>query len=584
MATDFKGIAKPQRWDIPFWQQRSTLESIPPPGEMTDSVVDRILSTRPFSQMDAQRFPATVPLRGIIQNDARLCRFRNGEIIVRQGDYGGSAFLILSGSVRVVLETLDDAAIGRRPPKRKTLFSALEQLWKNPRLPEVRDYEPGQRPTAWAADGGNTAIFVQDVPATLDPARGVCLREGEFFGEIAAMTRSARTSTVSAETDCELLEIRWQGLRELRMRANEFKEHVDRLYRERSLDNHLRETPLFHHLGATELQKVAAATEFQSFGDVEWFGEYKKASELTAAERLEIEPIIAQQGQHPNGIYLIRAGFARVSQIYNHGERTISYLGRGQAFGVEELAHNRRMQDQIPFQATLRAVGHADVLFVPADILEQLVLPTVDPRTLPQLPESRTRVRSLPIESAAKDKLGTDLLEFLVEQRIINGTATMIVRMDRCTRCDDCVRACAATHQNNPRFLRHGPITRGFMIANACMHCQDPVCMIGCPTGSIHRSSIHGQVVIDDFTCIGCATCANSCPYDNIQMVHPRDASGRLYYDQATQMPIQKAVKCDLCIGQLDGVGPACANACPHDAMIRVDMRDLDTLSKWLNR
>jgi Fe-S-cluster-containing dehydrogenase component len=122
------------------------------------------------------------------------------------------------------------------------------------------------------------------------------------------------------------------------------------------------------------------------------------------------------------------------------------------------------------------------------------------------------------------------------------------------------------------------------MIANACMHCLDPVCMIGCPTGSIHRDSAHGQVVIDDLTCIGCATCANSCPYDNIQMVYPRDATGSLYYDKATQVPIQKAVKCDLCLDQLSGVGPACANACPHDAMIRVDMRDLDALAKWLNQ
>ena len=190
----------------------------------------------------------------------------------------------------------------------------------------------------------------------------------------------------------------------------------------------------------------------------------------------------------------------------------------------------------------------------------------------------------LPLNSAATDKLGAEMLEFLVEKRFINGTAAMIINMDRCTRCDDCVRACAATHQNNPRFVRHGPMNRGFMIANACMHCLDPVCMIGCPTGAIHRDSAHGQVVIDDLTCIGCATCANSCPYDNIQMVFPRDQAGRIYYDQATQVPIQKAVKCDLCIDQLNGVGPACANACPHDAMIRMDMRDLEALSKWLNR
>ncbi|HXR05712.1 MAG TPA: cyclic nucleotide-binding domain-containing protein [Candidatus Acidoferrum sp.] len=584
MATDFKGIAKPQRWDIPFWKDRTRLEGVAQAWEMTEAEVDRIMATPPFSQMDPQKFPAAIPLRGVIQNDTRLCRFKKGEIIVRQGDYGGSAFFILSGDTRVVLETLDETVIGRRPPKRKNVFSALQQLWNNPRLPEVRDYEAGERSGAWAAGARQAAIFVQDVPAMLDRAKGVSLHTGELFGEIAALTRAARTSTIFAETESELLEIRWQGLREIRLRASEFKAHVDRLYRERSLRSHLRETPMFHHLSDPDLEKVVAATEFQSHGDLEWYAKYKNVSELSAAQRLEMEPTIARQGHYPNGVYLIRAGFARVSQIYNHGERTMSYLGCGQTFGLEELAHNWRARQQVPFQTTLRAVGHVDVLFVPTAILEQLVFPAVDPKAWPPLHSGQSGAKMLPLASAATDKLGAEMLEFLVEKRFINGTAAMIINLDRCTRCDDCVRACAATHQNNPRFVRHGPINRGFMIANACMHCLDPVCMIGCPTGAIHRDSAHGQVVIDDLTCIGCATCANSCPYDNIQMVFPRDQDGSLYYDQATQVPIQKAVKCDLCIDQLSGVGPACANACPHDAMIRVDMRDLDALSKWLNR
>ena len=51
------------------------------------------------------------------------------------------------------------------------------------------------------------------------------------------------------------------------------------------------------------------------------------------------------------------------------------------------------------------------------------------------------------------------------------------------------------------------------------VECTDPVCMIGCPTGAIHRNVEEGVVVINDDTCIGCGTCANSCPYDNIRLV-----------------------------------------------------------------
>lgn len=583
MPTEFKGIAKPHRWDVPFWQERAKHDGGAPPIEMTEAAVERILATRPFSEMDPARFAAAVPLQGVIRNDTRIRRFAKNEIIVRQGDYGGSAFIVLSGRVRVVLETLPDTSIGRRPPPRKTFFSAVQQLWNNSRLPETRRYEAA-REAEGTVDVAPRVVFLQDVPSVLDRVKGVTLGEGELFGEIAALTRSARTSTIFAESDCELLEIRWQGLREIRLRAPEFKAHVDRLYRERSLRNHLRESPLLRHLNDDDMEKVAAATEFQSHGDLEWYVAYRNVSDLTPAERLRTEPIIAGQGHYPNGVYLIRAGFARVSQIYNHGERTISYLGCGQSFGLAELAHNFRTGEQIGFQTSLRAVGHVDVLFIPTAILEQYALPGAKADALPALRPSAPDRAALPSMTDASDKLGTEMLEFLVERRFINGAATMIINMDRCTRCDDCVRACAATHDNNPRFLRDGPIERGFMIANACMHCLDPVCMIGCPTGSIHRDLSRGQVVIDDLTCIGCATCANSCPYDNIQMTHPRDLSGRLYFDTATQAPIQKAVKCDLCIDQLGGVGPACAKACPHDAMIRVDMRDLDTLSAWFNK
>jgi len=43
-----------------------------------------------------------------------------------------------------------------------------------------------------------------------------------------------------------------------------------------------------------------------------------------------------------------------------------------------------------------------------------------------------------------------------------------------------------------------------------------------------------------------------------------------------------KATKCDFCAGQL--TGPACQAACPHDALIRVDMTDLTSVGQWLSR
>ncbi|MCH2595180.1 MAG: 4Fe-4S dicluster domain-containing protein [Pirellulales bacterium] len=175
-----------------------------------------------------------------------------------------------------------------------------------------------------------------------------------------------------------------------------------------------------------------------------------------------------------------------------------------------------------------------------------------------------------------------DFMEFLVQERFVNGSATMLINMDRCTRCDDCVRACASTHDNNPRFLRQGPTHGNIMVARSCMHCQDPVCMIECPTGAISRELNEGEVSINDTTCIGCGACSKNCPYEAIRMVEIRDNRGLYIRAVKDQKPITKATKCDLCVDQHGG--PACQNACPHDALARIDMGDVVSLAAWLDQ
>lgn len=577
-------MPKPQRWDVPFWQEGSGSRACKP---MTPKLVAELLTLPPFSNIDPDRFPASVPLASILTNDTRVRRLAPGEIVVRQGDYGNSAFFVLSGTVRVLLEKVDEALLGRRVPRRKSLWSAFTQLWNNPVTPELRHYRDDDQQAGKAGVAQDTesidsvsTVFLQDVPNVINTERSLELKEGDLFGEIAALTRTPRTATIVADSRCDLLEIRWQGLRDIRQRSPELKRHIDRLYRERSLTTHLVATPMFAHLNEHDLALVAEETEFQAYGNYDWNVSYKKVQEMEPAERLHYEPLVAQEGHYPNGVYLIRSGFARLSERYNHGERTVSYLGRGQVFGFEEIAYNGIHGKSVPFQKTLRGLGHVDVLFIPTPVIEKFVLPHLDPASITDL--GMVEESGPDRETVGPDRMSPSLLEFFVERRFINGTATMIIDMDRCTRCDDCVRACAATHQNNPRFIRQGPIHERFMIANACLHCQDPVCMIGCPTGAIHRTSAGGQVVINDQTCIGCATCANACPYDNIQVVPVRDGRGQVVRDLVKNKPIEKAAKCDLCVDQL--TGPACVNACPHDAMIRADMRNVDQLGEWLQR
>ena len=565
-------LERPQRWDAAF------------DANMTDEDVSRLLLTVPFSGMDAEKFPKRTPLREILRNDARILKFRKGEIIMRQGDYGTSAFLILQGAARVVLKPdLPPSLLGRQATNKKGVFRTLAQLWNRSRPPEMlpRTLLGQSSGVSARQNEKETRVFLQDVPRILDQHRTAEMFAGEFFGEIAALSRMARTSTIFADSDdAELLEIRWQGLRDLMKYDDALRTHINKIYRERALASYLRATPLFKNLSKEQLDRVAEAVEFSTYGDYDWSGEYKRLAQ-SGSVRPEKEPVIVGEGDYPNGIVLLRAGFARVSQKFGGGERTLNYIGAGQIFGLNEIAHNWRNKDAaVNFQFSLRAIGYTHLLTVPTRVMEEIVLPSLPKNELPQPVEKfEDDLDSAPPEIATREKVGAEILEFLTENRFFNGTATMVIDLDRCTRCDDCVRACASTHDNNPRFLRHGPSAGRLMIANACMHCADPVCMIGCPTGAIHRESFAGQVVINPATCIGCKSCFTNCPYDAIRMVEARDERGELLVDQEMK-PIAKATKCDLCVENHGG--PACERACPHGALERMNLNNLDALSKWL--
>ena len=84
-------IQRPRRWDSPFSDQMGNAE------------VERVLSLELFRDMDRDRFPDTLSLAGIISNDTRVVNFQDGDIVMREGDYGNSAFLVIQGQVRVVL-------------------------------------------------------------------------------------------------------------------------------------------------------------------------------------------------------------------------------------------------------------------------------------------------------------------------------------------------------------------------------------------------------------------------------------------------------------------------------------------------
>ena len=560
------------RWDEPL-----------DPG-MTDESVREVLNVEPFASMDATAFSPGIPLEGILKNDCRLLDLSRGDIIVREGDYGNSAFLIVFGEALVSLKSLPASLLGRRSKSQGNWTSIFRQFLPGPQHPEVRDYrqEENNGQTGNRDNESGTRVFLHDIPRVIPVNDSVVLGQGEIFGELSALTRTPRSATVVANSDMRILEIRWQGLRELMKRNSKMHEHMIELYRQNSLHTHLRETEILKSLPQQAIDELAAKTQFESFGSFQWNQKFESTRKKDVAERILSEPLIAEQGTYVDGLIMIRNGFARLSRKHGDGHQTIAYLGKGQIFGLRELAHNWRTGSQHPWSLSLRALGYVDILRISTQDVEKLILPNIPEEDLPPLFPQADQYGRKQRQTQREEAMDGGLLEFLVEKRYINGTKAMMIDLDRCTRCDDCVRACASTHDNNPRFNRQGEIHDKWMITQACMHCLDPVCMIGCPTGAIGRDAETGNVSINDSTCIGCSTCANSCPYNNIQMVEINDPRGLPIVDTNTGERIQKATKCDFCEDQLGG--PACQRACPHDALVRIDLSTPQELTRWSKR
>jgi len=88
---------------------------------------------------------------------------------------------------------------------------------------------------------------------------------------------------------------------------------------------------------------------------------------------------------------------------------------------------------------------------------------------------------------------------------------------------------------------------------DGCMHCTDPGCLKACPSpGAIVQYS-NGIVDFIHENCIGCGYCIKGCPF-NIPRISKTD---------------HRAYKCTLCSDRVAvGQGPACAKACPTQAIV----------------
>ena len=132
---------------------------------------------------------------------------------------------------------------------------------------------------------------------------------------------------------------------------------------------------------------------------------------------------------------------------------------------------------------------------------------------------------------------------------------------DNCIGCHACEAACSEKNDLPPHlsFRSVGYVEGGtypdyarINISMACNHCDDPVCLKGCPTRAYTKHPEYGAVIQDPDICFGCGYCTWVCPYNAPQLD-----------------PVAGQVeKCNMCVDRLEvGLKPACVSACVGNAL-----------------
>ena len=463
---------------------------------------------------------------------------RKGDVLCRQGEAGNTAFLIREGKLDIVITA-------REQPPKSFLGSLI------PHSPKV-------------------------------VARYERTPDAVIIGEMACMTGTPRTATVTAASAGEVWEIRRNVLDRL-MRLPSLKQMFEATFRDRALALTLVDSELFRNL------------------DPEYYeSALKFLRPRITFVRVSPGQNLFAQGDRANALYFVRLGHVRVGLSMFGAEAKVLSRGPGSVIGeigllgLSEVDARRSVDDihhmfrealanapagdlgaAIPTgvrTATCSALGHLELARLDREHFLEMM------REFPLLAR---RLVEVSVSRLRRKMIGEEMPDEYVAQGLYEGQSILVLDLDRCTRCDMCTKGCIEEHGRDShgtkisRLFREGVRFGNFVVATSCRSCTDAHCMVGCPVDSIHRGR-HQQIVIEDH-CIGCGLCADNCPYGSIFMM-PNERNPIEAHDVLTRpgrpsiVGQPKAAVCDLCDAHGDRAtpAPACVSACPHDAAFRL--------------
>ncbi|MCO6430006.1 MAG: NAD(P)-binding domain-containing protein [Deltaproteobacteria bacterium] len=390
----------------------------------------------------------------------------------------------------------------------------------------------------WSIVSGTVAIDAGE--------KQIKINAGNFFGEMGLLSGRRRTATIRAAEECILLESPRKQILKLINSVVSVKKALDEVFMVRAM-----QTAIFPDADPAFLMELAKRCKMKNF---------KKGE------------VLFKQGDIGDVVYVIRKGSVKISRRNKAGADVAqTYIPAGNLVGEMAVL---QQADQARSATVTAVVPTETILIEKQDFLG----------LLEQNPETKKRISLLASQRTVENitdetsEYTGRLLDFMMAEGVTDADNFLLIDSDLCIGCDNCEKACAATHSGYSRLDRKGGKTfASVQIPVSCRHCENPLCMLDCPPDALTRMP-NGEVIIRD-SCIGCGNCTRNCPYGVIQLVHDDEHGFNLLEWLGLKKKSSdgggaaKAAKCDMC-SHLNS-GPACVRSCPTGAAIRANPRDM---------
>ncbi len=381
---------------------------------------------------------------------------------------------------------------------------------------------------------------------------------GEYVGELALIRQGERSASADCRTSVVAVEIRqaafWNALKKFKA----VRKRLESVATDRALEVFFRQSRYFQDLPEAARSDLVKAATLETYGKSD---------------------VIIAEGDAPDRFFAVREGFVRVSRAAGDDSEILAYLGAEDFFGDQEI-----LARDPGYSTTVVAVEPVQCIAVPAQAFLRAAS-----RHKELLGEFRRyeirRRKQQQILKSSPTAMG--FVKDVLEQGLGQARSALIINLDTCVRCGNCVQACDDLHGYSRLARRGKAMTRRvdldktqhehLYFPTSCLQCAAPECMVGCPTGAISRDP-GGEVFIRD-TCIGCGSCARNCDFGNISMAKASVEGDSWLLDTVRgakepaaedNKPELIAVKCDVCFERQHA---ACVYNCPTQAVLRIDPR-----------